>query len=167
MKKEKISIWVDNLESRTTFFNNFINKIQMMRIAFFDDKDFEYLKYLGDIEVELEYIEEFNEYYPTGNAVDRALEKIGIDPFGAELPCLEKGKCIEFKSSKEFSEYLKKCIDNSEVDENDIEVAIEMFKEHKQPTESNKKFKNLKKKKEFLKVLLDRYVLFIETKDNV
>ena len=134
---------------------------------------FEFARFKGSINIEPEWDDFFKEYLYTTNAVYRAIEKKGIDPYNGDLPCLNEEECKEFTNAIELADFLKEEIDKYQPtkEENELIEYIEFLKEECQSFEfvncdeiKQKEFKNDKERKEFLKEMIDKYVKFYRRK---
>ena len=139
----------------------------------FEFKEFilnEYVKakYLGSVLVEPIWNDIFQEYEYSINALYETLEKQGID-FSKERLCLNKEECKEFANAIELEDFLKEEIDKYQPtkEENELIEYIDFLKEECGIFEfldcnkiKQKKFKDDKERKEFLKEMIEQYVQF-------
>jgi len=125
------------------------------------------LKCLGSINIEPIYNKHIQEYTYSLGALDKALEKQGINPHEGELPCLNKQECREFTNAIELADFLKEEIDKykSTKEENELIEYINFLKEESKSFPfvdcseiKQKEFKNDEDRKSFLKNMIDRYV---------
>jgi len=173
---KKIDIWsffADTSHIGSKFVSSLIGKLHLLdyELKEFSIGRFNYAKYYGSIKVEPVYDEEFKEYLYSSKAIDKALEKKGIDPYG-EIPCLNKKECKEFKNAKELADFLKEEIDKYEPtkDSNELIEYIDFLRQNRisfpfvDKTILKKKFKDDSERKEFLKEIIDEYVYYYSKK---
>ena len=163
---EEYSKKYDSICLMTTKKNSIHSILIQTSLRGFVENELRLLKCLGSIEVEPIYDDEFKQYDYTSNALDKALQKRGIDTNG-ELPCLNEEECKEFTSAIELAEFLKGEIEKYQPteEENELIEYIEFLKEECKSFEfvdcdeiKQKEFKDDRERKEFLKTMIDCYV---------